>query len=139
MKKPLMILLAMAMPLAAVADGISIEPGQWRMKMTMTMSMMPQPQERTVEECIEKDTLSPEDFQDSTDDSGCTFEDFTVDGNTASWSLSCPNEAGVMGGQWTVTSHGDSVEGEGSMSMDIHGQQMGFSTTWTGERIGPCP
>ena len=126
-------------PLAALAEGLSIEPGQWRTTMTMTMSMMPQPQVQTTEDCIVKDTLGPEDFQSENDDSGCEFSEMTIDGDTATWSLSCPSEMGNMQGEWTVTSKGDTITGSGAMETEMQGQKIGYNMSWEGERIGDCP
>ena len=122
----------------ASADGVSINPGLWEMTSTMTMSMMPQPQTTTVTECIENDELSPEDFN-MEEDNPCNITDVTVDGNTARWSINCPTEGGpVMEGNWEITSKGDSINGNGSMSAEFAGQPMSFNMTWEGKRVGSC-
>jgi hypothetical protein len=41
--------------------------------------------------------------------------------------------------EWSATSSGDSVEGMGDMTMNMAGQTMSMTMTWTGERIGQCP
>ena len=81
--------------------------------------------------------LSPEDFQ-TDGDQACVFSDFEVDGDTISWSMECPNDMGTSRGQWSFTSEGDSVQGEGSMTVDAGGQSMEFTMNWTGRRIGDC-
>jgi len=122
----------------ANADGIDVEPGQWEMTSTMTMSMMPQPQVTTVMECIEEDTLNPEDFN-MDEENPCSISEASTKGNTTRWSINCPVEGGaVMEGQWEVTSTGDSLTGKGDMTTEIAGQKMGFGMSWEGKRVGDC-
>ena len=121
-----------------IAEGLSIEPGQWEMTMTMTMSMMPQPQTTTVSECMTEDVLSPENFN-MDKDNPCDITNVTIDGNTARWSINCPTEGGPpMEGQWEITSKGDSLTGNGSMSANFSGQEMSFTMNWDGKRVGDC-
>jgi hypothetical protein len=120
------------------AAGVSIQPGMWEMTFAMTVPMMPQPQSKTVKECIEKDEISPESFN-MEEDSPCQISDMSVEGETARWSINCPQEGGpVMEGQWEFTSNGDSISGSGTMSTEFSGQKMGFDMTWVGKRIGDC-
>lgn len=120
------------------ADGVSITPGQWEMTTTMEMSMLPQPQVHTSTECIEQSELSPDDFN-MDEENPCDISDVAIDGNTASWSISCPVESGmVMEGQWEFTSKGDSITGSGSMSTDAGGMKMEFKMNWEGKRVGDC-
>ena len=122
----------------ATAEGLSIEPGQWEMTMTMTMSMMPQPQTTTVSECMTEDVLSPESFN-MDKDNPCDITNVAIDGNTARWSINCPTEGGPpMEGQWEITSKGDSLTGNGSMSANFSGQEMSFTMNWDGKRVGDC-
>lgn len=123
----------------ASAKGVSIDPGLWEMTATMTMSMMPQPQTTVETECIEEDEMNPEDFN-MDEDNPCSITDVDIDGNTARWSINCPTENGMaMTGQWEFTSFGDSITGEGSMTANMAGQEMGFNMTWNGKRVGDCP
>jgi hypothetical protein len=119
------------------AEGIPVKPGKWEMTSTMTMSMMPQPQTNTVTECIKDDHIDPDSFN-MDEENPCSIGDVNVDGNTLSWSISCPNAAGQMDGQWEMTSNGDSLSGSGTMSAEFGGQKMGFDMTWDGKRVGDC-
>ena len=122
----------------SIAEGLSIEPGQWEMTMTMTMSMMPQPQTTTVSECMTEDVLSPENFN-MDKDNPCDITNVAIDGNTARWSINCQTEGGPpMEGQWEITSKGDSLTGNGSMSANFSGQEMSFTMNWDGKRVGDC-
>lgn len=123
---------------SAGAAGVSIDPGMWEMTSTMTMTMMPEPRTNMVKECIKDDELSPESFN-MDEDNPCNITDVTIEGNTASWSISCSMGSGpVMDGQWEFTSNGDSISGSGSMDTEFSGQKMGFNMTWEGKRIGDC-
>ena len=130
--------LIVLIPGLCAAETITVEPGHWQMSMTMEMSMMPQPQVRTFEECIEEGEMKPEDFSISGDDSDCTFSEPEFDDNTASWTIACPGAGGTMEGQWSITSHGDRIEGEGSMSTEVQGQKIDFNMHWQGHRTGEC-
>ncbi len=122
----------------ANAEGVPINPGQWEMTSTMKMTMMPQPQTTTITECVEETELSPDSFN-MDEENPCDITDVKIDGDSASWSISCPFQGGsVMKGQWEFTSNGSSVKGSGSMAADFNGQKMAFDMTWEGKRIGAC-
>ena len=138
MKKLTVLVAALMMtPVITLAKGVSIEPGKWEMSMSMQMPMFPNPQERTYTECVEQTELDPQDFQ-MQDDQFCEFGDVNLDGDTISWSMECPNDMGVSRGQWSFTSAGDSMHGEGSMKTEMAGQTMEFTMNWKGKRIGDC-
>lgn len=138
MKKHIVALAVLAgLPFHVLAEGVSIEPGMWEMSMSMQMPMFPAPQEKTYTECVEETELDPEDFQ-MEDDGTCTFGDIELEGDTISWSMECPNPMGVSRGQWSFTSEGDSMHGEGSMVTDVGGQSMEFTMNWQGNRVGDC-
>ena len=130
--------LVVLIPALCAAETITVEPGHWQMSMTVQMSMLPQPQVNTFEECIEDGEMKPEDFSASDDDSDCTFGQPEFEGNTATWTITCPGQTEPMEGQWSITSHGDSIEGEGSMSTQLQGQTIDFSMHWEGHRTGEC-
>ena len=135
MKKLMMLVLLL--PLLANADGVPMNPGKWEMEMTMQMSMLPQPQVRTSTECITEEQLSPENFN-MDEDSPCDVSELNVDGNTVSWSISCPGPMGSMEGNWEFTSSGDEIVGNGSMSGSMGNMTMQMDMDWTGKRIGDC-
>lgn len=123
---------------AAVAGGISIEPGMWETTMTMEMSMIPQPQVHSSTECISESELNPDDFKVD-EDSPCDIADVVTDGNTVSWAIHCPSDGGMsMDGQWSMTSHGDTLTGGGSMSGGSDAMQIEMNIKWEGKRIGDC-
>ncbi len=123
-----------------LAEGIPVEPGMWEVTTTMTMPMMPTPQVMTVQECFKDEILDMDDMSADDLDPNCEFDLTQVDGSTMRWNIDCPVEGGgTMHAEWVATSDGDSVEGEGNMSVSVAGQNMDMHMTWTGKRTGPCP
>ena len=131
------VLLLVSFP--AGAEGIPIEPGLWKMTSTVTMPMLPQPRVTTVTECMEKSEISMDDVGGEGMDPNCTFEMAQVGGDTMKWSVDCPVEGGTSHGEWQATSGGDSVKGEGILTMSFQGQNMEMTMAWEGQRIGACP
>lgn len=140
MKKSLLACAVMAAFSApALAEGIPVEPGLWSITTTVNMPMLDAPQTTTVEECMADEFLDIEDMSDDDLDPECDYALEQLDGNSMAWSIDCPVEGGgQMHAEWTATSNGDSVEGEGQMTMEIQGQTMAMTMSWTGERIGAC-
>jgi hypothetical protein len=121
------------------AEGIPVEPGLWKLTTTVTMPMLPQPRVTTVTECMDKSEISMDDVGGDGMDPNCTFEMAQVDGNTMKWSVDCPVEGGTSHGEWQATSGGDTVSGEGLLTMSFQGQTMDMTMTWEGQHIGGCP
>ena len=137
MRVATLLAMLLAVP-SAWAEGIPMEPGLWEVTTTMQMPMLPQPRVTTVTECMEKSELSMDEFAGEGMDPNCTFDQNLVDGNTMKWSVDCPVEGGTSHGEWEARSGGDSVTGEGLITMSIQGQEMEMNMSWTGKRIGPC-
>ena len=120
------------------AQGVPIEPGMWEMTSTMNMPMSPQPRVSTRVECIEEGELSPQAMTEEDMGSSCNFETRMVDGNTMKWSMNCDSMGGASRGEWEVTSHGDTLTGEGTVTVDMQGQAMVMTMKWDGKRVGDC-
>jgi hypothetical protein len=131
------VLLLISFP--ALAEGIPVEPGLWKMTSTVHMPMLPQPRVTTATECMEKSEITMDEVGGGDMDPNCTFDMAQVDGNTMKWSVDCPVEGGTSHGEWQATSGGDTVTGEGSLTMSFQGQTMEMTMTWEGQRIGACP
>jgi len=125
--------------IAAGADGIPVDPGLWEMTSTVQMPMLPQPQVNTTKQCIEKSVVSLKDMQASDMDPNCTFESEQIDDQTVKWIFDCPMEGGTSRGEWQATSHGDRIEGGGTIDMNMQGQAMQMTMSWVGKRVGACP
>ncbi len=123
---------------SAIAEGIPIEPGMWEMTSTMEMPMLPQPRVNTSMDCVEESELSPEAMTEEDMDPSCTFDTSVVDGNTMKWSMDCKAKEGASRGEWEVTSHGDTLTGGGTITMDMQGQPMVMTMKWDGKRVGDC-
>ena len=122
-----------------LAEGIPVEPGKWEITTTMTMPMLPAPQTMTVEECFEDEIMDMDDMATDELDPNCSYDLGQVDGTTMQWSIDCPVDGGgTMHAEWVATSGGDTVDGEGNMTMSIQGQTMDMQMTWTGKRVGSC-
>ena len=123
---------------AARADGIPVEPGLWEMSSIVNMPLMPQPRVTTTTECMKESEISMDDMGGEDIDPNCQFEMAQVDGNTMKWSVDCPVEGGTSHGEWEATSSGDSVTGEGLVTISFQGQAMEMTMSWEGKRIGDC-
>ncbi len=123
---------------AAFADGIPVEPGMWEMTSTMNMPMLPQPRVTTVTECMEKSEISMDEVRTEDMDPDCSFVMEQLDGDTMKWTVDCPVEGGTSHGEWTATSGGDTVTGDGVITVSFQGQTMEMTMNWSGQRIGPC-
>ena len=135
------ICLALAISLVSssiLAEGIPIEPGMWEITSTMTMPMLPQPRISTNSKCIEEAEISPEKMNQEDMDSDCSFDTRVVDGDTMNWSMNCDTQGGASSGEWEVTSHGDTLTGGGTITVDMQGQSMSMSMKWDGKRVGDC-
>lgn len=141
MKKTLLsalVLLAAAPTLQA--DGVAVEPGLWEMTTTMTMPMLPQPQTVTSTDCVEDAVLDVEEMNGEGLDPECTMDVSQPDEKTMRWMMDCPVEGGGSShAEWQVTSNGDSVEGTGSITMTVMGQEMAMDASFSGRRVGDCP
>jgi hypothetical protein len=132
------VLLFCQFSMPAFAEGIPIEPGRWEMTSTMNMPMLPQPRVSSDIECIRESELSPEAMTEEGMDSSCSYDSRVVDGNTMKWAMDCKLEEGASHGEWEVTSHGDTLVGEGAVTVDVQGQAMVMTMLWEGKRVGAC-
>lgn len=120
------------------ADGIPVEPGLWEMTTTVNMPMMQQPKVTTLTECMTDSKIDLDDVGSNGMETDCTFDMSQVDGSTMNWTVDCPVEGGSSHGEWEATSHGDSVTGNGKMTMSFQGQTMEMTMSWEGKRVGDC-
>ena len=124
---------------AIQADGIPVEPGLWEMTTTVNLPIMPQPKVSTTTECMKDSEFDMDDVASDGSDNDCKFKMGEVDGSTMKWTVDCPVEGGSSHGEWVATSSGDSVTGNGKMTMAFQGQTMEMTMSWEGKRIGECP
>ncbi len=109
--------------------------GKWQTTMEMEMEGMPMKMPPvTTTHCITKEQADNAEnaIPKSEKQTGCTFSDVKVDGNTISWKMTCEKQG--MTGTGTVTYSGDSYVGKMDMKMQDHAMHMKYS----GKRIGDC-
>ena len=121
-----------------MADGLPVEPGLWSITTTTQVPMLPSPQTMTVEECFEDEIMDMDQMADEDLDVDCTYEMGSLDGDTMAWTIDCPVEGGTMHAAWQATSQGDSVDGAGTIDMNMQGMTMQMTVSWEGKRIGDC-
>lgn len=120
---------------AAVADGISLEPGEWRIEQVTRMPIQAEPQMQVSETCLTDSDFTPDQLV--TDEHGaCEFSDVRVEGDTMTWSFACPDAQSSGTGEFTAS--GQTGSGHMVMSMEFQGQDMSFTVEWEAERIGSC-
>ena len=107
----------------------------WQTTTEMTMSFMAQGQTRTEQECVTDTEFNAEMLAKDND---CDVQDYSVSGNTLSFTMVCPGPEGPTTGEGMYVSHGDSGSGEMNMTMMMSGAQQSMQMKWTGERIGAC-
>ena len=138
MRKSTLFVLAMLMALTIALPAAAFEspqkPGKWQIKMQMDIPGMPVKMPPvTVEVCLtEEDLKNPEKSVPNDPKSDCKVGDFEVDGNTVTWSMSCPKQK--MTGKGEITFTEDSYTG--TMNMKMEEQEM--STKYTGKWLGAC-
>jgi len=138
LNKSLVLAMALAVSSTVWAEGISVEPGMWEMTTTMVMPMFPEPRVTKVSECIEESEISMDEIGGEDLDPNCTFSMDQVDGSTMQWEVDCPVEGGTSHGEWQATSEGNTVTGNGLITIAFQGQTMEMTMNWTGKRTGPC-
>ena len=140
-KKTLMLIVTLGLTAFNVsADGISIEPGKWEMNSVINMPMLPQPRVTTVTECMKDDEITPESMMKEMDNSeaDCEMAAEMVGENSMTWTLECSEQMGNSSGQWEATSYGDTLKGDGAITMSVQGQEIVMTMAWEGKRIGEC-
>jgi hypothetical protein len=137
--RPLALLSAFLLSPPVLAEGMTIEPGMWEMKSTMKMPMLPEPRVTTLTECMTESEISMDDLSGSDLDPACKFQVEQAGENSMKWTVDCPVEGGSSHGEWSATSNGDSVNGDGVITMSFQGQSMEMTMEWSGRRTGPCP
>ena len=122
---------------AAPAFAVKVTPGLWKMDYKVTMPFLGEPRMTSVEECITKGELNPEDLNQETENP-CEFTNVVNSDEEISWSMSCPNPGGSAEGRWTFRSQGDTMAGEGEMVMAMNGQEFTMTMTMDAQRVGSC-
>lgn len=127
---------------AAYAAAPQMKEGLWEITVTMDMPGMPKnvpPQK--VQQCItRKDLENPQSMARSPDAAGnpCETTDYRLQGNTATWKMSCRGE-NAMTGTGSMTFTETSYRGTSRMTVTRGGETMNMTMSYAGRYIGPCP
>ncbi|HEV7920420.1 MAG TPA: DUF3617 family protein [Thermoanaerobaculia bacterium] len=121
----------LALPLLAGASPM--KAGKWQLVMQMDMPGMPMKMPPIVTtDCVTKEDAENPKPPKAMKDSDCKFSDYKMDGNSISWTVSCPKQS--MTGSGKIVYSGDTYDG--SMKMKVGEQEM--SAKYTGKRLGDC-
>jgi hypothetical protein len=133
MKKIAILLTTLVCAGSLMAADSPMKPGKWAVTTQMDIPNMPiKMPPITVSVCITEEDLKNPEGNVPKQDKDCKIGDYSVDGNTVTWTVSCPKQK--MTGKGTIT-HGDDSY-SGSMEMNMDGQTM--KTKYSGKRQGDC-
>ena len=127
-------LLVCSLVVPAFAAGPA-KAGKWQTTMEMNMEGMPMKMPPvTVTHCITKEQAENAEsaIPKSQKDSGCTFSDVKVDGNTVTWKMACEKQQ--MTGTGSVTYASDTYVG----SMDMKAGDREMHMKYSGKYLGAC-
>ena len=125
--------LLLAVPAVMLAASPQ-KAGKWQVKMKMEVPGMPfQMPAVTTEVCLtEEDLADPEKSVPKDAKSDCKVSDYKMDGNTVTYSISCPKQKMKGTGEITYTD----TSYEGVVDLDVDGAQM--KQKFTGKYLGAC-
>jgi hypothetical protein len=133
MKKTLLLAAIAALALPLLAGASPMKAGKWQLTMQMDMPGMPMKMPPIVTtNCVTEEEAANPQPPKQAKDAGCTFSDYKMEGNSISWTVSCPKQK--MTGSGKITYSGDSYDGK--MNMKVGEQEM--SAKYAGKRLGDC-
>ncbi len=115
-----------------------MRPGLWEITMQMEMPGMPMAMPATkVQHCYSASDVADAEKTVPTGQDGenpCRVSDYSLRGNTASWSMQCEN----MSGKGSMTYSGDSYSGTTELQMQEEGMSQSMKQTISARRVGDC-
>ncbi|HKO54562.1 MAG TPA: DUF3617 family protein [Thermoanaerobaculia bacterium] len=133
LRRLILLAAAAALALPLVATAAPMKAGKWQLTMTMDMPGMPMKFPPVVtSSCVTKEEAENPQPPKQAKDAGCTFGDYNRDGNTITWTVSCPKQN--MTGSGKIVFTADTYDG--AMKMKIGEQEM--SAKYAGKRLGDC-
>lgn len=138
MRKSALCVLAVLVVFVAVRPAGAAEhpqkPGKWKIAMQMEMPGIPvKIPPVNFEMCLtEEDLKDPQKAVPNDPKSDCKVGDYEIDGNTVTWTVSCPKQKMTGSGEITFTD--DSYSG--AMKMKVGEQEM--ATKYSGKWLGTC-
>jgi len=123
------IVAALALPVFAGPQ----KAGKWQTTMQTEMANMPvKIPAFTTEVCVTPEQAEKPEPPKSPRNSDCTFNDYKIEGNTVSWTMSCEKQK--LTGEGKITYAADSYDGVMHAKMG----DMEVTTKYSGKRIGDC-
>jgi hypothetical protein len=130
---------AVACALPCVAEGPTVNPGEWQITAKTEMTGMPMEmpaQTTTYNACMTPDRPVPTGPDQQKE---CKVSDVQVQGDAVSWTIECNGAEGQMKGSGKIVYQGDTLTGDQNMTVSA-GEGMNFKIAMhmTGKRVGPC-
>lgn len=124
----------LALGAGGVHAGGEMKPGMWEITMSMDMPGMVMPPMKHKICMSAADVASGESTIPKDEQSGCTVGGYALNGNTATWTMTCPD----MNGKGRMTYGSDSYSGSTELKMRMDGESMEMKQTYSGKRLGDC-
>ena len=123
----------------AVAELPNMQEGLWEVTTKVEISGQTKPlPEYTVQHCVtKKDIEQGKGKLHQPNSRKCQVQDYKVEGNKASWAITCSGDNPTTG-TGTVTYSGTSFAGTSKMVIGKKGQEREMTQTFSGKRLGPC-
>jgi hypothetical protein len=128
-------LAALIIAVPALADAPHPQkPGKWQINVQMEMPGMPVKMPPIkFEVCLtEEDLKDPQKAVPQDPKGDCQVGDYEIDGNTVTWTMSCPKQK--VSGKGSITF--DDTSYSGVMQMKMGEQEM--KSNYTGKWLGEC-
>lgn len=140
MKKQLFTaLLSIGSCAATAADPSNMQPGLWAITTEMEMPGMPMKMPpQTMRHCYTaKDLERGQNTVPQSRNGNCTVKDYSLKGNTATWSIECtgPN---AMRGTGSMTTTATSYTGTMKSVINNPGGRMEMTSHLNAKRVGNC-
>ena len=137
---PIAILIAAFLPCHLNAATPNMKEGLWEITVKTEMQGMPggmPPQ--TIQQCVtQKDLADPAKTTPGAQaDRRCQITDYKLQGNTASWKLTCAGGQD-MSGTGTATYGGTAYTGSQNLSIQHEGQTVNMTVNFAGRHLGDC-
>lgn len=135
MKKLILFLVVCSLPALAFAAS-PVKPGKWQTTVQSEMTGMPMKMPpMTFSYCVTKEQAeNPEGaLPQERKNNDCKRTDVVVEGNTATWKVTC--EKSKMTGEGKVTYTNDTYEGTMHMTMPNGGE---MNAKYSGKYLGEC-
>ncbi|BBL69434.1 DUF3617 domain-containing protein [Methylogaea oryzae] len=136
MKRPILAAL-LACAANAQAAGPNMRPGLWEITSQTEMPGLPMAMPAmTMQHCFTAADVAQgeKSVQPDAGDANCKVSGYSLQGNTATWTLQCDN----MRGQGRMTYSGDSYSGSTELQMQSDGETQTMKQTMNARRVGDC-